>query len=326
MPSTDICNIIIYSFKTSLTYTLKLSIIVLVSMFIMNYIINTGIMKRVSEIILPITKHLNINALSMSSILTCLFSPTVGYSILAEGLKNNKLSEKEVIGTSLANSFPSVISHTFTFFVPIVIPILGLTGLLFLFIRLGVAFTKTIIGIVYLNIISKNNNHNYNNDNNNSEDLQINNMNTNKNLKSSLYSTLKFSKRLIPIMFITMFLVMFLSNMGVFDHLNNIITPITNILNLNPNVGLIALTEVINVQGAIIMAGGLLNENILNSKEVLIGLVIGNVITLSSRYAKHSLPLHVSLFGVKLGTKIVMINSIITLLLDILIIGVILLL
>ena len=145
MPSTDIYNIIIYSFKTSLTYTLKLSIIVLLSMFIMNYIINTGIMKRVSEIILPITKHLNINALSMSSILTCLFSPTVGYSILAEGLKNNKLSEKEVIATSLANSFPSVISHTFTFFVPIVIPILGLTGLLFLFIRLGVAFTKTII-------------------------------------------------------------------------------------------------------------------------------------------------------------------------------------
>ncbi|MBW9220770.1 hypothetical protein KKP91_00950 [Methanothermococcus sp. SCGC AD-155-M21] len=321
MPSTDIYNIILYSFKTSLTYTLKLSIIVLVSMFIMNYIINTGIMKRVSEIILPITKHLNINTLSMSSILTCLFSPTVGYSILAEGLKNNKLSEKEVIATSLANSFPSVISHTFTFFVPIVIPILGLTGLLFLFIRLGVAFAKTIIGMVYLNIISKSNNHN-----NNSEDLQINNMNTNKNLKNSLYSTLKFSKRLIPIMFITMFLVMFLSNMGVFNHLNNIITPITNILNLNPNVGLIALTEVINVQGAIIMAGGLLNENILNSKEVLIGLVIGNVITLSSRYAKHSLPLHVSLFGVKLGTKIVMINSIITLLLDILIIGVILLL
>ena len=269
-------------------------------------------MKKFSELMEPITRHLNMNPLSISSILVCFFSPTVGYSILAEGLKDKKLNEREIIGTSLANSFPSVLSHTITFFIPVVIPILGLTGLLFVLIRLGVAFAKSIIGTIYLSIISKKVDF---------EVPEISKMDKKENLEKSLKSTLRFSKRLIPVMLITMFLVIYLSKIGAFDYLNNLVSPITNILGLNPNVGLVSLTEIMNVQAAIVMAGGFLNENILSSKEVLIGLIIGNVLSFSTRYVKHSLPLHVSLFGTKLGTKIVMINAAITLLLDIMIIG-----
>ena len=305
-------NVVMSSAKISLIYTVKISIIVLISMFIMNYIINTGIMKKFSELMEPITRHLNMNPLSISSILVCFFSPTVGYSILAEGLKDKKLNEREIIGTSLANSFPSVLSHTITFFIPVVIPILGLTGLLFVLIRLGVAFAKSIIGTIYLSIISKKVDF---------EVPEISKMDKKENLEKSLKSTLRFSKRLIPVMLITMFLVIYLSKIGAFDYLNNLVSPITNILGLNPNVGLVSLTEIMNVQAAIVMAGGFLNENILSSKEVLIGLIIGNVLSFSTRYVKHSLPLHVSLFGTKLGTKIVMINAAITLLLDIMIIG-----
>jgi hypothetical protein len=305
-------NIVMSSAKIALLYTMKISIIVLISMFVMNYIINTGIMKKFSELMEPITRHLNMNPLSISSILVCFFSPTVGYSILAEGLKDKKLNEREIIGTSLANSFPSVLSHTITFFIPVVIPILGLTGLLFVLIRLGVAFAKSIIGTIYLSIISKKVDF---------EVPEISKMDKKENLEKSLKSTLRFSKRLIPVMLITMFLVIYLSKIGAFDYLNNLVSPITNILGLNPNVGLVSLTEIMNVQAAIVMAGGFLNENILSSKEVLIGLIIGNVLSFSTRYVKHSLPLHVSLFGTKLGTKIVMINAAITLLLDIMIIG-----
>ncbi|MCQ6254620.1 nucleoside recognition domain-containing protein [Methanocaldococcus sp.] len=297
--------------KTSLYYTIKISIVVLLTMFIVNYIMNIGAMNKLSEYLFPFLKKLNINSISISSILACFFSPTVGYSILAEGLKENKITEKELIGTSLANSFPSVLSHIFTFFIPVVIPILGWTGVLFILIRLGVAFTKTIIGFLYLFSISKNDFY---------EVPKINKLNKKENLKKSLTKTLKFSKRFIPTMFFMMTLVLYLYKVGFFNYIEKLIQPIISVLNLNPNVGILALTEVLNVQAAIVMAGGFLNENILSSKEVLIGLIIGNVLTFSTRYVKHSLPLHVSLFGAKLGTKIVMINAIITLILDIFII------
>jgi len=300
------------SFKISFYYTIKISIIVLITMFIVNYIMNTDIMRKFSNFLSPILKRLKINPLSISSILTCFFSPTVGYSILAEGLKENKINEKEIIGTSLANSFPSVLSHTFTFFIPVVVPILGWTGVLYVLIRLGVALTKTIMGFIYLSIISEGCSF---------EMPEVNKLNKKENVKKSFKSTLRFAKRLIPIMFFMMILVIYLSKIGFFDYVERFVEPITNLLNLNPNVGILALTEVMNVQAAIVMAGGFLNENILTSKEVLIGLIIGNVLTFSTRYVKHSLPLQVSLFGAKLGTKIVMINAAITLLLDIFIIA-----
>ncbi|AIJ05872.1 nucleoside recognition domain protein [Methanocaldococcus bathoardescens] len=307
----DYIALLIESIKISAYYTIKVSIIVLTTVFIVNYIMNTGIMKKFSDLLSPILKRLKINPLSISSILACFFSPTVGYSILAEGLKENKINEKEIIGTSLANSFPSVLSHTFTFFVPVVIPILGYTGILFVLIRLSVALAKTIIGFIYLSIVSKDYSF---------EIPNINKMDKKENVKKSFKRTIKFAKRLVPILFFMMTLVIYLSKVGFFDYVERFVQPITNLLNLNPNVGILALTEIINVQAAIVMAGGFLNENILTPKEVLIGLIIGNVLTFSTRYAKHSLPLHVSLFGAKLGTKIVMINAIITLILDIFII------
>ena len=313
----DYITPLVESIKISAYYTIKISIIVLTTVFIVNYIMNTGVMKKLSNLLSPILRKLRINPLSISSILTCFFSPTVGYSILAEGLKENKINEKEIIGTSLANSFPSVLSHTFTFFIPVVVPILGWTGILFVLIRLGVALTKTIIGFVYLSIISKDYSF---------EVPDINKLDKKENAKKSFKSTLRFAKRLIPILFFMMTLVIYLSKVGFFDYVERFVKPITNLLNLNPNVGILALTEIMNVQAAIVMAGGFLNEGILSSKEVLIGLIIGNVLTFSTRYVKHSLPLHVSLFGAKLGTKIVMVNAAITLLLDIFIIAGLLLL
>ena len=308
----DYITPLVESIKISAYYTIKISIIVLTTVFIVNYIMNTGVMKKLSNLLSPILRKLRINPLSISSTLACFFSPTVGYSILAEGLKENKINEKEIIGTSLANSFPSVLSHTFTFFIPVVVPILGWTGILYVLIRLGVALTKTIIGFSYLSIISKNYSF---------ELPDIDKLNKKENAKKSFKSTLRFAKRLIPIMFFMMTLVIYLSKVGFFDYVERFVKPITNLLNLNPNVGILALTEIMNVQAAIVMAGGFLNEGILSSKEVLIGLIIGNVLTFSTRYVKHSLPLHISLFGAKLGTKIVMINAVITLLLDIIIIA-----
>ncbi|MCS3901181.1 hypothetical protein [Methanococcus voltae] len=302
---------IFQSIIEAIKYTISIALVVLSSMFIMNYLINTGVMKKLSDFIYPITKNLKMNQLSLYSIITCFFSPTVGYSILAEGLKDEKLTEKELIGSSLANSFPSIFSHIFTFFIPVAIPILGFTGVLYIVLRSGVALLKTIIGLAYLAVVSK------------SVDFTPKENEKNKikdNIKKSWNSTLRFSKRMVPVMFITMFIVIYFTKLGVFEYLKLLINPFTSVLNLDSNVGLIILTDLVNVQAAMIMGGGFLKESILNPREVLIGLMFANVLSLSTRYAKHSLPMHISIFGAKLGTKVVMINAIITFILDILII------
>ncbi len=77
----------------------------------------------------------------------------------------------------------------------------------------------------------------------------------------------------------------------------------------------IAIVEFFNIRSAVVTAAGFIDTG-LEWKWAVIGLILGNVISFSTRSVKHSLPMHLSLFG-KFGVKIVLLNSIATLLLDI---------
>ena len=126
-------------------------------------------------------------------------------------------------------------------------------------------------------------------------------------------------------MFITLFLTSVGIEMGVFESLSNVLDPVTNLLGLESEVAMISATGLVNTYSEMVLAGSLLGEGMISVNGVLIALLLGNVISFSTRFAKHSLPLHVSLFGPKLGGKIVAVNGAATLAIDALIIAVLLL-
>ena len=117
------------------------------------------------------------------------------------------------------------------------------------------------------------------------------------NKTSPFEKTFKFARRFVPVMFVSMFLVLYLSKTGFFNVFSAIVMPITNIFNLNPNTGILAITEIINVSAAMVMAGTFLNDGSLSVNEILIGLIFGNIVAFSTRSVKHSIPLHFSLFS-----------------------------
>jgi len=295
----------------SISYTLRISAVVLLTIYVVNYLVNRGLLEKFSELMNPITKKLNLNSFLISSILVSFFSPTVGYTMLSDGIKEKELSENEVLFGTLANSFPAVLSHVLTYYVPVVIPILGVTGIIYVILRLFIALFKSIIGIFALMFISRKNG-------NSTIPIQ---RRKNDNQKTPFEKTKNFAKRFIPVMFISMFFVLYLSKTGIFENFSLIISPVTNIFDLHPNTGILAITEIINVSAAMVMAGTFLNEGVLSSKEILIGLILGNVVAFSTRSVKHSIPLHFSLFGSKRGSKIILLNAGLTIILDIIIIS-----
>ncbi|WP_459201407.1 nucleoside recognition domain-containing protein [Methanococcus sp. CF] len=297
------------SFYSSFLYTLRISAVVLLTIYIVNYFVSKGLLEKISRYTSPVTKKLNLNSFLVSSILVSFFSPTVGYTMLADGIDEKELTETEVLAGTLANSFPAVLSHVLTYYVPVVIPILGYTGIIYVILRLSIAFMKSILGLAVLLMISR------------KSEKKVNNQLNNTNNKTSPFEkTFKFARRFVPVMFVSMFLVLYLSKTGFFNVFSTIIMPVTNIFNLNPNTGILAITEIINVSAAMVMAGTFLNDATLSQNEVLIGLIFGNIVAFSTRSVKHSIPLHFSLFGSKRGTKIILLNSSVTIVLDILII------
>ncbi len=281
--------------------------IIALASFLVSYSINKGIMEKLSSAIEPLLRKLNLDQITIASVAVCFVSPTAAYSMLSQALKEKKIDEKEVISASFLNSFPATFSHIYSFFIPFVIPVLGWAGVVYTALRLLVSLVKSAIGFV-LALKWK--------ERKDSVERKIE-----RRKVDPLKSTLDTIKRVTPIMAVTYLSVSILSAYGFFDSFKEVFI----FLPLDPNVITISAVEFINVRAAIVLSAGMLEKKILEPKWVVVGLMLGNVVTFSTRFAKHSLPLHISLFG-RLGLKIVFLNSITTLILDILAIAFVILL
>ena len=317
-------------------YTAKIVPIVAIGIFVTSFAVNTGLMKKFDWLTSPLASIAKINTISAISVVTCTFSTVAGYSMLVDGLTKKTIAEREVIATTMISSFPSILSHLFTFFIPVVIPILGYTtGSIYVCIVGLVSFLKSCIGVILARFWMKNghfspdtqssgsdppsgstNPHNSHNPHKSHNPHGARAPDGRSASKKSADSTYKLLKRIVPTMFITLFLVSVAFELNFFESFSEVIGPITRILGLEGEVALITATAVVNSYAGIILAGSLLSEGAITTKSVLIALLLGNVVTLSARSAKHSLPLHVSLFGPGLGSKTVAINAAATFAID----------
>ncbi len=320
-----IIPIILTSLLYALYWMARIVPVIAIGILATSFAVNAGLMKKFDRLIKPLSSKANISTLSALSVVTCTFSTTAGYSMLSDGLNEKMISEREVIATTVISSFPSILSHFFTFFIPVVIPVLGLTtGAIYVCLVGLAAFLKTCFGIILARLWLKDAKTPSSKsllstkpDDALVEDKQ-------HALNKSASGTYKMLKRIVPTMFITLFLVSVAVELNLFDSFSTILEPLTNILGLESEVVLISATEIVNTYSGLILAGSLLDKGLITTKGVLIALLLGNVVSFSTRFVKHSLPLHVSLFGPKLGGKTVAVNAATTLVIDVLFIIVLL--
>jgi len=320
-----IIDIIYTSLIYAANYTSRIIPIIAIGIFVTNFAVHTGLMKKLDWLIYPISSKANISTISALSVVTCTFSTTAGYSMLADGLNKKTISEQEVIVTTIISSFPSILSHLFTFFFPVVIPILGLTtGSLYICIVGLVSIIKSCIGIILAKLWLPKKCQDQNTQLLAPDQADNKAKNNKSAFTKSTKNTYKMVKKIVITMFIMLFLVSVAFEMNFFDYFSAVLNPITSSLGLESEVALISATEIVNPYAGIILAGNLQNEGLVSTKGVLIALLLGTVISLSARSVKHSLPLHISLFGPKLGSKTVAINAVMTFIIDVLFIAILL--
>ena len=291
---------IIEAANSTLKFVLSTFPVILVASLVTSQLIERGLMEKFSECIKPFLKRLNLNEVTVSSVAVCFVSATAAYSILSQALREKVIDDREVIAASFINSFPSMLTHFYRFFIPFVIPVLGWVGFIYAALRLIVAVVKSLIGFAIArmwNVREKNE--------------------IKQDIKVESFSILKIVKNTLPVMVVTYFFVQLTLQSGIFSFS-------LSFLPFDPAVLSVAAIQLINQKASIVLCKSLLENDALSVKWAVIALMLGNVVTFSTSYIKHSLPLHASLFG-RLGVKIVMLNGIASLVLDaILILGVIL--
>ncbi len=284
---------VLNAIKSTALFLIKTVPIIAVAMFFTSQLIKRGVIDYISDRF----SKLNLSGIAIATASTCFLSPLVAYSMLSQAWKEGKVDEREIIAISFLSSFPSMFSHLYTFFIPFVIPILGFAGIVYTLTRLYVAIVKTVIGYVLASRFKS----------------KV------KVVKRDIdYPVLKNLKRVLPVIALTYFTASVINNYGFFELFDRVLYFIP----LNPKAIGIAIVEVFNFRAAVVLAANLM-DNGLGIKWVVVGLILGNVISLSARSVRHSLPIHLSLFG-RLGVKIVLLNSFVTMLLDLILILIIL--
>ncbi|MCM1987568.1 MULTISPECIES: nucleoside recognition domain-containing protein [Methanococcoides] len=235
------------------------------------------------------------------SFLTSFGSSAAGNSMIAKLHYDEHIDRKETIIATMVNSFPSsiVLSRDL---LPIIVALLGTTGLIYLGIVVLIGFVKTLIALVAARLLLT--------------PRTSGTLNTDiekKTLREASLTALRRSKRTVMRMALTTTVVSIaifqLMETGIFDLIADIMKS-SFLVNYVPPEGLpiIAGWFASNI-AAYTIAGNLLSAQMLSTRDIILALLVGRVLASVPRI-KSMLPYYTGIFRPELGLKIMTVSLI----------------
>ena len=127
----------------------RISALVALGVFLANVAVAFGVVERVAGLSRYLTGPANLPDEVGTAILTTAASTTAGYGMLAEFRESGLLDDRATLVAVTINTFFGFVQHIFTFYAPVLIPILGLrVGLLYVGARAAIALGITLTGIL----------------------------------------------------------------------------------------------------------------------------------------------------------------------------------
>jgi len=270
--------------------------------------------ERIAFVARPITRFSHLSDATGASFMMAFFSAASANSMLAGYYHDGVIEKRELFVASLVNSFPATTMH-WRSLLPVLIPLLGFTGLAYFGLLMLVGLLKTALvmaagrlllpgrpGAKAAEIIF--------------EDLRVGIGSVSKD-RPHLGDALKISARaarpkvvrVVKMTTAIMFLVSVLIQVGAFDLLSQQLSGIGGLLPL-PAAGIsIIAAQFAGYIAAYTVAGGLLAAGEVTGKEVVVTLMIGNVITSAGWAVRWLIPSHAGIFGPRIGTELVICST-----------------
>ncbi|WP_048057973.1 nucleoside recognition domain-containing protein [Methanothermococcus okinawensis] len=311
-----------------LHYLIQILFLSSVGIIIAGIIEETNIFFIIKKITKPLCLISNLPEECVLSLLGNFINPTVGKSMLAKYYKENKINSKETIITTIISPLPTILGESiFRIILPLAVAILGVKlGVIYVSIIVISGFLQALIGILYANLFFErkavkinNNDDNYNSKTDIKLHLTVN------DIINGFKKSLKILKKIIPMIIIFTFLMDILIKLGLMDVIGYIFTPIFKIFNLPGDAITVLIANIIHSSAGYATVDMLIKNGILNEKQALLTLLIGNIITTTMLYLKYTFGNYIALFG-KFGIKLTIINYSVSLIIKILLIACVMLL
>ena len=284
----------------ALQYLLSVIPATIAGIILMELLIEMGWVQKLGFITAPFMRFGHLREEVGVSFFVSFGSPTAGNSMVAELNKKGLIDDKETLVASLVTSFPA----TFIFvrdLTPVLVILLGTTGIIYLGIVVGVGLLRTAISLALgrfllppkkTAIIQQ----------------DIKTKKFTDALQSAILSSWVPLRNIIPTMIIAAIIVFQLIDIGFFDMLSAYLKDLPVLKSLPVQaLPIIAAWFASNI-GAYTIAGKLLADGIMTSKEIVITLLLGRVLSSMVRL-RFTIPYYTGIFSPKLGMQIMLLAT-----------------
>ena len=286
---------------------LRLVFFISLGLMIGNLIESLNWTHRIARIASPVVRRAHLSDITGASFSMAFFSGVTANTMLSEAYDQEKISRQELIFANLFNSLPTYFLHLPTLFF-LAVPMLKGVAFVYVGLTLLAAFLRTVcILVVGRAMLPGNKEH-------------CVTCRLEENMVSDLSQAfqkawLRFRKRIRKILLITLpiYTVVFLLNrFGLFAQLEEWLAGHVGFLSwLHPeSLGVVALQLTAEISAGFAAAGALLDNGSLESRQVVLALLAGNVLSAPVRAVRHQFPFYAGIFQPKLAAELITYNQI----------------
>ena len=262
---------------------------------------------RIAAISGPVIRRAHLSDITGASFSMAFFSAVTANTMLSEAYEQGRISRQELVFANLFNSMPTYFLHLPTLFF-LAVPMLKGVALVYVGLTLMAAFLRTLIILVVGRIMLPDN----------SEHcitcrLEENTVSSISQAMQKAWERFRQRIKRILVFTIPIYIAVFILNrFGIFRLLERGLAEHVGFLSwLAPgSLGVVALQLTAEISAGLAAAGALLDSGSLGSREVVLALLAGNVLSSPMRAVRHQFPFYAGIFQPKLATELIAYNQI----------------
>jgi hypothetical protein len=278
-----------------------------------NLLVAFGAIDYIAALSKPLTGPANLPDEVGSAILTTAASTTAGYGMLAEYRDSGLLDDRATLVAVTINTFFGFVQHIFTFYAPVLIPILGFrVGVLYVGTRAGISLAITITGVVAgAFLLSKRNvdlgaTATVNDGTDDASDQQTPGAKLLAAGRGGLEKTWEILPRLA---FVYTLVVLATTYYDIEALTGGAADPLATLTGLpSAAVPVIVVFAFDTTSGAVTIAP-LIGDGIFTARTAVVTMLIGGIVSFTVSTFKRSIPFQYGIWGAEFGTKVIVVNT-----------------
>jgi len=286
----------------------RIAVLVSAAVYLANVAVAFGLVQKIAGLSRLLTAPANLPDEVGTAILTTTVSTTAGYAMLADLRESGLLDDRATLIAVVMNTFFGFAQHVFTYYIPVLIPILGLyVGVFYVASRALIALAITLVGILAgaLVVSPANVDSSVQLD---PDELDAAARTRRERLVDAWDRTRPTLRRLVPRLAVVYTLVTLLVARYDLDAVAGPADPLTQLVGL-PTVSIpVIVTYTLDTTSGAAAIAPFLGDPF-TPRQAVATLLLGGIVSFAVSTFKRSIPFQYGIWGPSFGTKVIVVNT-----------------